>query len=291
MSTEPNHLELAQCLALARQSADSDPARAAAAYAEVLAQSPACLEAHNYLERHAHAQAFRHWMGINCEIAEQDDIFRFFVEHPKSRHPIRDYLADGWRSLAELMVVLERINKSLLSTGSMLEFACGHGRLTRHLAPLLGDRLSASDVVDDAVHFINETLAVPAWRSALKPESVIAPQSYELVFVLSLFTHLPVHQWPVWIERLLSMTAPGGALCFTVHSASTMALHGVALDEDGVCFIPSSESAQLCGSDYGTTFTDRSVLEGVIHQVLGRGSDHYLEQAFWAGQDAVIITV
>lgn len=289
MTTDLNQTELGQRLAQARRCTDGD-ARAAA-YADLLAQWPACLEAHNYLERHGHPLAFHHWMNVNCEISEQDDIFRFFANHPQSPNPVRDYLADGWRSLAQLMVVLERINRPLLSVGSVLEFACGHGRLTRHLAPLLGDRLNASDVVDDAVTFVNQTLQVPAWRSAVNPEAVHAPQSYDLVFVLSLFTHLPVPQWPAWIERLVGMTAPGGALCFTVHSASTVASQGVSLDENGVCFVPSSESNQLSGTDYGTTFTDRNVLEDAITQVLGRGADHYFEEAFWAGQDAVVITV
>jgi hypothetical protein len=276
-------------LTQARQLADSDPKAAAALYAEILALFPACLEAHNHLERSGHAEAYQRWMGINCEISEHDDIFRFFANHPQSHHPVRDYLADGWRSLSELMVVLERVDRPLLTVHSMLEFACGHGRLTRHLKPILGDRLSASDVVGDAVDFVGGRLGVTAWVSAMRPSAVEAPQSYEVVFALSLFTHLPVDQWPAWIEKLLSMTAPGGLLCFSVHSAATAAHHGVQFDDQGVCFIPSSESAQLSGAEYGTTFTHRQVLDKAVGQVVGRPPDHYLEQAFWSGQDAVVI--
>lgn len=277
----------------ARQWLASDPSRAAERYVALLRQHPDCLEAHNQLERLQHPEAFGHWMGVNCEIAEQDDIFQFFARHPASLNPIRDYLADGWRSLSELMLVLARMDRSLLHLDSVLEFACGHGRLTRHLAPHLGTRLSASDVVPDAVAFVQERLGVHAWPSALHPDQLRAPGRYELVFVLSLFTHLPLTRWPDWINALMALVKPGGLLCFTVHSEAFAAHHGVRFDEEGGCFLPSSESRALLGQDYGTTFCRRDHLLHSIDQALGQGSAHsastVLDNAFWGGQDAVLI--
>ena len=91
-------------------------------------------------------------MGVNCEISPQDDIYRFFDGHPTSINPLRDYLADGWRTLSELMLLLESVDRPLLRVASFLEFASGHGRFTRHLARALGaGKVTVSDVVPSAV--------------------------------------------------------------------------------------------------------------------------------------------
>ena len=128
------------------------------------------LEAHNLMERHQLPGAFSEWIGVNCEVSPQDDIFRFFAGHPTSVNPLRDYFADGWRTLSELMLLLESVQRPLLGAGSFLEFASGHGRFTRHLVKALGaERVTVSDVVPDAVAFARDTLGVPGFLSAARP--------------------------------------------------------------------------------------------------------------------------
>ena len=114
------------------------------------------LVAHNLIEQHQLPEAFGHWMGLNCSIAPQDDIFHFFDGHPSSINPIRDYLADGWRTLSELMLLLERVDQPLARCQSVLEFASGHGRFTRHLVKALGAELKDLDefpTFDEAPEF------------------------------------------------------------------------------------------------------------------------------------------
>ena len=96
------------------------------------------LQAHNLIERHGLPGAFSAWMGVCCEISPRDDIYRFFDGHPTSVNPLRDYFADGWRTMSELMLLLESVQRPLLGAGSFLEFASGHGRFTRHLVKALG---------------------------------------------------------------------------------------------------------------------------------------------------------
>ena len=83
-----------------------DRAAAAQALAQARKHEATWLAAHNLIERHGLPGAFAEWMGVNCEILPQDDIYRFFDGHPTSINPLRDYLADGWRTLAELMLLL-----------------------------------------------------------------------------------------------------------------------------------------------------------------------------------------
>ena len=57
-------------------------AAAAQALAQARMQAATRLAAHNLMERHGLAGAFSEWMGVNCEISPQDDIYRFFDGHP-----------------------------------------------------------------------------------------------------------------------------------------------------------------------------------------------------------------
>src|SRR6218665_3672398 len=163
-------------LALGRRHlAAGDAAQAAQALQQALAQAPTRLAAHNLIERHGLAGAFSEWMGCNCEIAPADDIYRFFENHPASVNPLRDYLADVWRTLSELMLLLEQVDRPLLKVGHCLEFASGHGRFTRHLVKALGaPRVTVSDAVG---------------------EVLCLGMGYDGVFVVSLFSHLPAATW------------------------------------------------------------------------------------------------
>ena len=249
------------------------------------------LAAHNLIERHGLNGAFAEWMGLNCEISPRDDIYRFFDGHPTSINPLRDYLADGWRTLAELMMLLESVGRPLMGVKSFLEFASGHGRFTRHLVKAIGaERVTASDVVPDAVDFARDTLHVQSFLSASRPEELSCPQRYEVVFVLSLFSHLPASSWSRWMKRLYDCVAPGGLLVFTTHGAEAVRRQGVTLDDQGFFFAPSSESNAIDAQEYGTAFTSAEYVRSQIASHLG--SDRLLRHAptwFWHHQDAWVL--
>lgn len=267
----------------------SDPRKAGELYHQLLLEQSDNLTAHNALERLRHPARFSHWMRINCQIHPDDDIFSFIARSPESSNPIRDYLADGWRTLSELMLLLEALDRPLLNTGQMLEFACGFGRFTRHLAPVLPGRLTCADVLPGSVEFVSQQFGVQAFASSMSPEDVEFPQRYDLVFVLSLFTHLPVGAWKPWLNQLSNAVRPGGLLLLSFHNEQAAAEFGVQFDESGTFFQASSESPSLDASQYGTTLTTRKVVEDEIEQALGVPITLYRERAFWVGQDAVAL--
>lgn len=249
------------------------------------------LQAHNLIERHGLRGCFRDMLGLNCEISPDDDIFRYFASHPTSLNPLRDYLADGWRTLSELMLLLEAVNKPLLTSNSFLEFASGHGRFTRHLVKAIGaDRITVSDVVSDAVMFSTQTFGVRGFESSLVPEQVVFPQKYDVVFVLSLFSHLPKSTWNRWLKCLYEGVAKGGVLVFSTHGMKAAKHDNVTLDEDGFFFAPSSESSAIDVEQYGTTFTSEEFVMSQIDKTLGAAAlQHKALLQFWNHQDAYVL--
>ena len=158
--------------------AAGDRAGAGAALLRARAHPATRLAAHNLIEQNGLDGAFATMFGLDCRIAPQDDIFHFFAGHPTSNNPLRDYLADGWRTLSELLLLLERADRPLVKMDHVLEFASGHGRFTRHLAKAIGaERVTVSDVVADAVAFSRATFGVQGFVSHAVPEQLAWPRT------------------------------------------------------------------------------------------------------------------
>ena len=249
------------------------------------------LAAHNLIEREFPSLSYGQWMGCPCEISPADDIYKFFASHPSSLNPIRDYLADGWRTMAELVLLLEQVNHPLLRARSLLEFASGHGRFTRHLVKALGaGRVVVSDVVADSVDFAREVFEVKGFVSAAVPEDVAWSEQHDVVFVLSLFSHLPPSTWSRWLRRIYEMVAPGGVLVFTTHGTEAARKQGVTLDAEGYFFTPSSESNAIDGQEYGTAFTSEAYVRTRIAEHLPDARLlQFAPQHFWHHQDAFVV--
>lgn len=268
----------------------AQPAEAAHLYAQIMARDPANLAAHNALESMGAAERYGRWMHVNCMIDPRDDIFLFFAAHPLAKNPIREYLSDGWRTMSELMQLLERLDRPLLKMQSVLEFAAGFGRFTRHLAHALPGRVTCADIQPGSVEFLRDQFGVEAFYSASRPDEIVYPQQYELIFVLSLFTHLPVERWSAWLRNLHRGLKPGGLLLFSVHNEHAARGEGVVFDERGTHFIRSSESPQLGADEYGTTFTTDEFVNSQVQRALGRKPLLHQHLAFWVGQDAIVVS-
>ena len=277
---------------LARKSFIQGQREAAAdCLAAVLAIDPANLAAHNLREEHSLSGCFSDWIGVDARISPEDDIYKFFVDHPSSINPLRDYLTDGWRTLCELQSLLETEQQWLGKCRAFLEFASGHGRFTRHLVRRLQPgSLTVSDVVPGSVDFLRDTFGVKGFYSASQPQSVEWPEKYSHVFVLSLFSHLPEKTWGSWLRRLYEALAPDGLLIISTHGLKSAHLSGVNLPESGYAFFPSSESHALEGQEYGTTFTSPEFVTQTVRREIGQQVSLVVHpEYFWANQDAVII--
>jgi len=284
---EPSVSEL---LARAERLETSDHEEAGRLYFEALKRDPANLVAHNSLERLEDPRRYGAWMRVNCSIHPDDDIYKFIVREPYSRNPVRDYLSDGWRTMSETMQLLEKLDRPLMKVSNILEFASGFGRLTRHLARALPGRVTCSDVLPGSVEFVREQFGVEAFESSFDPEAIGFPERYDVVFVLSLFTHLPVPAWNAWLRALGGAVAPGGVLLFSVHSEELAREElGVTLNDEGYCYLPHSESPSLDPDKYGTTLTTRQLVVDQVRDALGVEPVLYQPGAFWVGQDAVAV--
>lgn len=248
------------------------------------------LEQHNLNERQGGADAFQPWIGVNCEIHPNDEIFGFIHDHPQSTNPLRDYLVDGWRTSYELMVLLERLDRPLVKCSKFLEFASGYGRFSRHLAKFPGaEKVHVCELMPGSIEFIHEKFGIDGFRSHHDPKQVSFPRAYEIVFVLSLFSHLPKRNWIDWLAVLYENVEPGGLLVFSTHGDGFAMRNGVSLNETGFFFNTNSESDHLGGEEYGTTITSEDFVRKSISSIPGADIVLFQKDYFWMGQDAWVV--
>jgi len=258
-------------------------------YLQALAIYPSCLEAHNKIERMGGVNTYSHLFRVIAQIDPRDDIFHFFERHEWARNPIREYISDGWRTKSELLLLLEKLDIRLSSCKSFLEFASGFGRFTRHLVNTVSpSRLWVSDVVDGSVDFLHETFGVSGFYSSVDPGQLKTDKKFEIIFVLSLFTHLPETLWQPWISTLMSMLHPGGVLIFTTHGESASHNQGITIPENGYLFLGGSESRTLGESHYGMTFTSEKYVRTALSKIAPGCRVEFFPSQFWA-QDAFAV--
>jgi SAM-dependent methyltransferase len=108
----------------------------------------------------------------------------------------------------------------LASVESVLDFGCGCGRVTRYWESFPG-AVAGSDVNARAIDWCRENLGFAAFeRNALAPPLALEAASFDLVYALSVFTHLTADLQLAWRDEMLRVLRPGGVLLLTTHGRS-----------------------------------------------------------------------
>ena len=174
------------------------------------------------------------------------------------------YFRDGLSVVSAIRQLAAWHAGGLGKLGSMLDFASGYGRITRFLVrDLAPERLWVSDIYARAVEFQRATFGVHGLPSAPQPEDFRCPRRFDLIFVTSLFTHLPERTFRGWLGRLLELLEPRGLLVFSVHDESLL-VGGEQVPAGGLRFEPSSESRSLDPEAYGSTWVSEAFVRRAV---------------------------
>ncbi|HKL51627.1 MAG TPA: class I SAM-dependent methyltransferase [Wenzhouxiangellaceae bacterium] len=191
-----------------------------------------------------------------------------------------------YHTAAEIIRRLERT----CPAPAILDFACGYGRLLNLLIhDVPPDRIWASEIQPDAVSFAVEQFGVHGLLSSERPEDFEPGRSFDLIWVASLFSHLPPGLFQRWLQRLSGLLSPQGIMLFTVHDQALLPTD-MEMPESGVLFIEGSENADLSTEIYGTTFVTEDYVRAAVSDVLGdRHSCMRLPRLINYEQDAYVI--
>jgi 2-polyprenyl-3-methyl-5-hydroxy-6-metoxy-1,4-benzoquinol methylase len=234
---------------------------------------PSLAALHRPLVRAVAAQKYRLKYGgpILADIHDDDDLLRYSLDvaadKPAFRyyHAVRSYFQGGEWNAAEVEQVLRDHGFSLREARSILEFACGWGRVTRHLMHLVDPaRITVSDIDRRAVDFVCHGLGVRGFYSTSTADELVHDGRYTVIVVVSLFSHLPLEHWVPWLRRLGELLEEDGVLLF-----STLGMHAFEVNvpeadrtafrrvTEGFFYNEANETrGRLSADQYGTAYVD-----------------------------------
>ena len=231
---------------------------------------------------------------VSAEIHPEDFIFHFLFDNPtfqSKEQAIEYYFEDGLCSAQKLLSIL----KEICGFGGeqkihLLEFASGYGCVTRHINNVIPFCINtACDIHQQAIQFIQEKLETEAVLSSSRPEDLHLNTTFDVVFALSFFSHMPKTTWTRWFNSLLPKLKKGGYFIFTTHGWLSLKYFGFPkFDNDGFWFTKRSEQKDLDTSEYGLS----AVTPQFVFQQAAKNPETsivFFREAYWWGHQDVYV--
>jgi SAM-dependent methyltransferase len=178
---------------------------------------------------------------------------------------------------------------------TILEFASGYGRVARHARRLFPEtQWTSSDVHTQAVAFGKDVLGLDSFLSPRQPANWTAYRTFDVVFALSFFSHMPDKTFGLWLEQLFRSVTQGGLLIFTTHGAISlrnMRANGLdaVFDQNGYYWNGQSDQRDLDSRDYGTSAVTFSYVLRAIRALPECELIRFQQAFWWAHQDVYIL--
>jgi Methyltransferase domain len=136
---------------------------------------------------------------------------------------VAHYLNAGQEAVKLIEQSLASDGRRLDDVTSVLVFPSGYGRVIRHLVTRVSPkRITACDIDPNAVRFCTAEFGIHGLQSHVDLASITLPDSYDIIFIGSLLTHLPPEQCIDLLRTLVPRLCPRGHLVFTTQGESCM---------------------------------------------------------------------
>jgi len=146
-------------------------------------------------------------LEVSREIAANDPMYRYNPDL---------YFAAGQQALRCIRLAMLAARQEDVS--SILDFACGFGRVQRMLRAAFPDaHITACDVREDGVAFCSRTFGASGVIGRPNPEEVQLQGPFDLIWCGSLLTHVPSDAWRGFVKLFDSVLSPRGLLVFTIY--------------------------------------------------------------------------
>jgi SAM-dependent methyltransferase len=128
------------------------------------------------------------------------------------------FLHSGALGAQRLSEVMAKHNVRLEKLKNVLDFGCGVGRVLRHFHRFKGPKFYGTDYNVSLIKWCQENLKFAECQvNQLDSKLSYPDEKFDLVYALSVFTHLSETLQFFWLDELARITKPGGHLFITLH--------------------------------------------------------------------------
>ncbi len=201
----------------------------------------------------------------STKISVNDEMMKFVKKKNQSEDT---YFTSGLTDIRFFVDSIKKCRPELLTNIDLLEFGCGHGRISRHVRNFLGVKnLAVSDVWDNGVEFCSkEFAATPFVITEGNPISKIG-KKFDVIISYSVFSHLEPISFESTLSELSEVLDDGGLLLFSVKGERLARDRGVSL-EKGYVFRGGNETdGRLSPETYAGMFVSEVFMKELLQRV------------------------
>ena len=127
------------------------------------------------------------------------------------------FLGTGIIGAESIREILARNGKPIEQYSDILDFGCGCGRITRQWKDLTNSSITGSDINPTLVRWAQMNLKFARFiTNGISAALPFENESFDLVYAVSVFTHLSEKLQKHWMGELNRVLRPGGALLITL---------------------------------------------------------------------------
>jgi SAM-dependent methyltransferase len=160
------------------------------------------------------------------------------------------FLQSGRQCSQDIRAALATVGKEMTSFRDVLDFGCGCGRTIIWFSETAESvHFSGTDIDASAIEWCREHLDFASFEvNQPTPPLAYQTDSFDLVYALSVFTHLDEAYQLLWLRELQRLTRPKGFVVVSLHGSyywSRMAPRQIEeIEQRGMLFLRAPEAMQ-----------------------------------------------
>jgi SAM-dependent methyltransferase len=175
---------------------------------------------------------------------------------------VLDYFRGGFVTFRAIRRLLRRNQIDIAKLESILDFGCGCGRVIREFPAVTDAQLFGCDYNPKLANWCARYLYCGDFRiNGYEPPSPYTDSSFDFVYLISVFTHLPVSVQQSWLHDLHRIVKQNGHVLITLHGEHLLpkltAAERRLFENNGYV----ERSADDPGSNHFGTFHSRAYFE------------------------------
>ncbi|MDX1939850.1 MAG: class I SAM-dependent methyltransferase [Saprospiraceae bacterium] len=129
-----------------------------------------------------------------------------------------NYYFDGRETATWLLGILEK--HKILKNIKILDWGCGPGRIVRHLPNIVdqSNQIYGSDYNQQSINWCSKNIPNVEFRvNKINPPLFFDDNYFDIIYGISIFTHLSEKSHHDWIQELLRVIKTDGIMLFSTH--------------------------------------------------------------------------